>query len=96
MMMMIMPKFSKGHNSRKIKWFFLKFNQVIYSSSPISWPIDDACGLTTTTNKQPTDKKDFTAKSENLQVVHILKLSIQSNSKKFQWFILKDKETTPF
>ena len=33
-----MPKFSKGHNSGKIQWFFLKFNQVIYSSSPISWP----------------------------------------------------------
>ena len=33
------PKFSKGHNSRKIKWLFFKnFNQVIYSSSPISWP----------------------------------------------------------
>ena len=29
-----MPKFSKGHISRKINWF----NQVIYSSSPISWP----------------------------------------------------------
>ena len=33
-----MPKFSKGHNSGKIRWFFFKFNQVIYSSSPISWP----------------------------------------------------------
>ena len=33
-----MPKFSKGHNSGKIKWIFKKFNQVIYSSSPISWP----------------------------------------------------------
>ena len=33
-----MPNFSKGHNSGKIKWFFKKNNQVIYSSSPISWP----------------------------------------------------------
>ena len=34
-----MPKFSKGHNSRNI-WqiFFSKFNQIIYLSSPISWP----------------------------------------------------------
>ena len=33
-----MPKFSKGHYSGKIKWFFFfKFNQVIYLSSPISW-----------------------------------------------------------
>ena len=30
-----MPKFWKGHNSGKIRWFF--FN-LIYSSSPISWP----------------------------------------------------------
>ena len=33
-----MSKFSKGHNSRKIRQSFFKFNQVIYSSSPISWP----------------------------------------------------------
>ena len=34
-----MPKFSNGHNSGKIRWFFfLKFNQIIYSSSLISWP----------------------------------------------------------
>ena len=35
-----MPKFSKGHNSGKIWWFFFFFwfIQVIYSSSPISWP----------------------------------------------------------
>ena len=34
-----MPKFSKGHNSGKLRWFFFfKFNQIIYSSSPISWP----------------------------------------------------------
>ena len=32
-------KFSKGHHSGKIRWFFFfKFNQVIYSSSSISWP----------------------------------------------------------
>ena len=31
-----MPKFSKGHNSGKIKWIVLKFDQVIYSSSAIS------------------------------------------------------------
>ena len=34
-----MTKFSKGHNSGKIRWFFFfKFNQGIYSSSPVSWP----------------------------------------------------------
>ena len=33
-----MPKFSKGHYSGKIRWILLNFNQVIYSSSPISWP----------------------------------------------------------
>ena len=33
-----MSKFSKGHNSGKIRWFFFNFNQVIYSLSPISWP----------------------------------------------------------
>ena len=26
-----MPKFSKGHNSGKIRWFFFKSNQVIFS-----------------------------------------------------------------
>ena len=34
-----LQKFSKGHNSGKQQWIVLKkFNQVIYSSSPISWP----------------------------------------------------------
>ena len=33
-----MSQYSKGHNARKIWWFFKKFNQVIYSSSPNSWP----------------------------------------------------------
>ena len=33
-----MPKFSKGHNSRKIRWIVFLINQVIYTSSPISWP----------------------------------------------------------
>ena len=34
----MLAKFSKGHNSGKNKMIFFKFNQVIYSSSPISWP----------------------------------------------------------
>ena len=33
-----MSTFSKGHHSRNIRWFFKNFNQVIYSSSPISRP----------------------------------------------------------
>ena len=33
-----MPKSAKGHNSGKIWQNFSKVNQVIYSSSPISWP----------------------------------------------------------
>ena len=34
-----MPKVSKGHDSGQNNvTFFLKFNHVIYSSSPISWP----------------------------------------------------------
>ena len=33
-----MPKVSKGHNSGKRRWILKKFIQVIYSSSPISWP----------------------------------------------------------
>ena len=33
-----MPKFAKGHNSRKIWQNLFKVNQVIYSSASISWP----------------------------------------------------------
>ena len=41
-----MLKLSKGHNSRKRRWLFKKFNQVIYLSSPISWPSFKPLALT--------------------------------------------------